>query len=87
MRKVHIQGLSRLPAVAKDRPAWASGAHFDDAQWTVDGPEGPEKVHPLELDEAELVQAVTSAALADAGLGRKDVGFICSGSNLDFTFI
>jgi len=32
-------------------------------------------------DEAEMVQQVTAAALADAGLGRKDVGFTCSGSN------
>ncbi|MCP4806330.1 MAG: lipid-transfer protein [Proteobacteria bacterium] len=31
--------------------------------------------------EAELVQAVTAAALADAGIGRKDVGFTCSGSS------
>ena len=31
--------------------------------------------------EAELVQAVTAAALADAGLGRKDIGFTCSGSS------
>lgn len=31
--------------------------------------------------EAELVQAVTALALADAGLGRKDVGFTCSGSS------
>jgi len=34
-----------------------------------------------ERDEAEMVQQVTAAALADAGLGRKDVGFTCSGSN------
>lgn len=32
-------------------------------------------------DEAEMVQAITEAALADAGLSRKDVGFTCSGSN------
>lgn len=32
-------------------------------------------------DEAEMVQQVTAAALEDAGLGRKDVGFTCSGSN------
>ncbi len=32
-------------------------------------------------DEAELVQVVTAAALADAGLARADVGFTCSGSN------
>ncbi len=33
------------------------------------------------FDEAELVQRVTAAALADAGLSRSDVGFTCSGSN------
>ncbi len=33
------------------------------------------------FDEAEMVQQVTAAALADAGLSRKDVGFTCSGSN------
>mgnify|MGYP002632418978 CR=1 FL=1 len=33
------------------------------------------------LDEPEMVQRVTAAALADAGLGRDDVGFTCSGSN------
>lgn len=32
-------------------------------------------------DEAELVQRVTAAALADAGLRRAEVGFTCSGSN------
>jgi len=32
-------------------------------------------------DEAEMVQAVTAGALADAGMSRKDVGFTCSGSN------
>ncbi len=32
-------------------------------------------------DEAELVNAVTALALADAGLGRDDVGFTCSGSS------
>ncbi len=31
-------------------------------------------------DEASLVQQVTHLALEDAGLGRKDVGFTCSGS-------
>lgn len=31
--------------------------------------------------EAELVQAVTAQALKDAGLGRKDIGFTCSGSS------
>lgn len=40
--------------------------------------------HVLEdnrLDEPEMVQRCTEAALADAGLGRDDVGFTCSGSN------
>ena len=32
-------------------------------------------------DEAELVQAVTAAALQDAGLSREQVGFTCSGSS------
>ena len=32
------------------------------------------------MDEAEMVRTVTAAALADAGLSRADVGFICSGS-------
>jgi len=32
-------------------------------------------------DEAEMVQKVTAAALADAGMARTDVGFTCSGSN------
>ena len=32
-------------------------------------------------EEAELVRITTAGALADAGLGRKDVGFTCSGSN------
>ncbi len=40
--------------------------------------------HQLEdnlLDEPEMVQRVTAAALEDAGLAREDVGFTCSGSN------
>lgn len=32
-------------------------------------------------DEAEQVQIVTAAALANAGIARSDVGFTCSGSN------
>lgn len=32
-------------------------------------------------DEAEAVREVTTAALADAGVARSDVGFVCSGSN------
>ena len=32
-------------------------------------------------DEAEMVQAVTAMALDDASMGRKDIGFTCSGSN------
>ena len=32
-------------------------------------------------DEAELVNAVTTAVLADAGVPRKEVGFTCSGSS------
>lgn len=32
-------------------------------------------------DPAEMVQAVVSAALSQAGIHRHDVGFICSGSN------
>jgi len=39
---------------------------------------------PVELDhrsEAELVQAVTALALADAGMQRGDIGFTCSGSS------
>lgn len=35
-------------------------------------------------DEAQLVQAATQAALADAGLHRHDIGFVCSGSS-DYT--
>lgn len=33
------------------------------------------------LDESELVRIVCAAALADAGLSRSDVGFVCSGSS------
>ncbi len=32
-------------------------------------------------DETEMVREATAAALLDAGLGRADVGFVCSGSN------
>ncbi len=32
-------------------------------------------------DEGGMVQAVTAAALADAGMGRDDMGFTCSGSS------
>ena len=33
------------------------------------------------MDEAEMVQRVTEQALGAAGMGRKEVGFTCSGSN------
>jgi acetyl-CoA acetyltransferase len=33
------------------------------------------------LDEAEMVRIVTAAALEQAGMGRSDVGFTCSGSS------
>lgn len=32
-------------------------------------------------EEAEVVRIVTTDALADAGIARSDVGFVCSGSN------
>ena len=41
----------------------------------------PNVVLDLENDETESVRIVTANALADAGLGRKDVDFTCSGSN------
>jgi acetyl-CoA acetyltransferase len=41
----------------------------------------PHVLEDARVDEAEMVQRVTAAALADAGLGRKEVGFTCSGSN------
>lgn len=44
----------------------------------------PSVLHESRLDEAELVHAATRAALADAGLQRRDVGFVCSGSS-DYT--
>lgn len=81
MRRVHLQGLACLPAVAPVLPEGAQGPAWEAAQWTVQGPEGPGQAVPRDLDSAELVQAVTAAALADAGLGRADVGFICSGSS------
>ena len=41
----------------------------------------PQVRRDTSFDEAEQVQRVTAAALADAGLQRSDVGFTCSGSN------
>lgn len=41
----------------------------------------PQVLRDATHDEAEQVQLVTAAALADAGLARTDVGFTCSGSN------
>lgn len=41
----------------------------------------PQVLRDTTRDEAEQVQQVTAAALADAGLRRSDVGFTCSGSN------
>lgn len=81
MRRVHLQGLARLPAVAPVLPAGLQGPAWDAPTWTVPGPRGPEGAVPRDLDSAELVQAVTAAALEDAGLSRADVGFICSGSS------
>lgn len=34
-----------------------------------------------EMDEAELVQAAAAQAMTEAGLGKDDVGFFCSGSS------
>lgn len=41
----------------------------------------PQVLRDVTHDEAEQVQVVTAAALADARLARSDVGFTCSGSN------
>ena len=41
----------------------------------------PHVVRDTSHDEAEMVQAVTAMALDDASMGRKDIGFTCSGSN------
>lgn len=41
----------------------------------------PSKLAEHKMDAAELVQAVTAAALADAGIERKQIGFVCSGSS------
>ncbi len=81
MRRVHVQGVGRLPPAVRNVPSYATGPAWDEPQWSVAGPDGPELLTPAALDEAEMVQAVTAAALADAGLSRDDVGFICSGSN------
>ncbi len=81
MRRIHVQGIGRLPTVAKNLPEWGTGRRWDDPQWTVHQTTGPAQARPVELDEAAVVEAVTRAALADAGVSRADVGFICSGSN------
>lgn len=44
----------------------------------------PSLLHEASLDEAQLVHAVTAGALADAGLARTEIGFVCSGSS-DYT--
>lgn len=41
----------------------------------------PQVLEDSGLDEAEMVREVCAAALADAGLSRSDVGFVCSGSS------
>jgi hypothetical protein len=40
----------------------------------------PPVARDTEREEVELVQPVVAEALARAGLGRKDIGFVCSGS-------
>ena len=41
----------------------------------------PNVTEDARIDEAEMVLAATRGALEQAGIGRHDVGFVCSGSN------